>query len=172
MDFTQTFQANSKCININHDWSQFYRILVVLKYHRLPWANIFDTEISRCIYCSGIFGLLWDIYNPTNVCVKDVDSWASMVFRNYQNFIELTSNMIYCVALGIGLKLGQWTPGPKSSDRPEAGLILLGLHSLEWAFHWVSLSILLGPLKTGFPGLGQALYFFLRVWQDFVEFAN
>ena len=114
----------------------------------------------KYLYCSGIFGLLWDIYNPTNVCVKDVDSWASMVFRNYQNFIELTSNMIYCVALGIGLKLGQWTPGPKSSDRPEAGLILLGLHSLEWAFHWVSLSILLGPLKTGFPSLGQALYFF------------
>ena len=31
-------------------------------------------------------------------------SWASMVLQNYQNFIELTSNMIYIVAFGGGLK--------------------------------------------------------------------
>ena len=34
MDFTRTFEANAKCKNINHVWSQFYKILVVLKYHR------------------------------------------------------------------------------------------------------------------------------------------
>ena len=44
------------------------------------------------------------IYAPTNVCVKDIDSWASVILQNYQNFIELTSNMIYIVALGVGLK--------------------------------------------------------------------
>ena len=31
-------------------------------------------------------------------------SWASMVLQNYQHFIELTSNMIYIVAFGGGLK--------------------------------------------------------------------
>ena len=39
-----------------------------------------------------------------NVCIKDIDSRASMVLQNYQNFIELTSNMIYIVALGVGFK--------------------------------------------------------------------
>ena len=49
MDFTRTFQANAKCNNINYVWSQFYKILVVLKYHRRPWVNIFDTSICRSI---------------------------------------------------------------------------------------------------------------------------
>ena len=49
MDFTRTFEANAKCNNINHVWSHFYKFLVVLKYHRRPWVNIFDTDISRCI---------------------------------------------------------------------------------------------------------------------------
>ena len=49
MDFTQTFEANAKCNNINHVWSHFYKILVVLKYHRRPWANIFDPDIFRSI---------------------------------------------------------------------------------------------------------------------------
>ena len=31
-------------------------------------------------------------------------TWASMVLQNYQNFIEMTSNMIYIVAFGGGLK--------------------------------------------------------------------
>ena len=39
-----------------------------------------------------------------NVFVKDFGSWGSMVLQNYQNFIEITSNMIYIVALGVGLK--------------------------------------------------------------------
>ena len=29
---------------------------------------------------------------------------ASMVLQNYQTYIELTSNMIYIVSLGVGLK--------------------------------------------------------------------
>ena len=56
------------------------------------------------LHQSGIFGLFWDIYAPTNVCVKDIDSRASMVLQNYQKFIEMTSNMIYIVALGVGFK--------------------------------------------------------------------
>ena len=44
----------------------------------------------------------WDIYAPTNILVKDIDSWASNVLQNYQTV--LTSNMNYFVALGVGLK--------------------------------------------------------------------
>ena len=47
MDFTRTFET--KCNNINLVWNHFYKILVVLKYHICPWANIFDTDIFRCI---------------------------------------------------------------------------------------------------------------------------
>ena len=49
MDFTRTFETTTKCNNINHVWSHFYKILVVLKYHRRLWANIFDTDICRSI---------------------------------------------------------------------------------------------------------------------------
>ena len=44
------------------------------------------------------------IYAPTNVCLKDIGSEASMVLQNYQNFIKMTSIMIYVVAFGGGLK--------------------------------------------------------------------
>ena len=39
-----------------------------------------------------------------NVCVKEIGSWASMVLQNYQYFIEMTSNMIYIVAIGSDFK--------------------------------------------------------------------
>jgi hypothetical protein len=43
-------------------------------------------------------------YASKNVCVKDIGSRASMVLQNYPNLIEITSNVIYIVALGVGLK--------------------------------------------------------------------
>ena len=52
MDFMWTFEANAKCNNINYVWSHFYKILVVLKHHRRPWAHIFDTDIFRSINIS------------------------------------------------------------------------------------------------------------------------
>ena len=58
MDFMRTFETTTKCNNINHVWNHFYKILVVLKYHRRLWANIFDTNISRCI----------NIYNKWCIC--------------------------------------------------------------------------------------------------------
>ena len=69
----------------------------------MPMSKIFDTDISRCIniYNRCVFGLFCDIYAPTNVCVKDIGSWASMVLQNYHNFIEMTSAKIYIVG---GLK--------------------------------------------------------------------
>ena len=47
MNFMRTFGANTKCNNIHYVWSHFYQILVVLKYHRRLWDNIFNTDISR-----------------------------------------------------------------------------------------------------------------------------
>ena len=46
MDFTRTFQTNTKCNNINHVWSHFYKVLVVLK---SMISSIFDKDTSRCI---------------------------------------------------------------------------------------------------------------------------
>ena len=31
-------------------------------------------------------------------------TWTSRVLQNYQNFPEMTSNMVYIVALGVALK--------------------------------------------------------------------
>ena len=74
MDFMRTFETTTKCNNINHFWSHFYKILVVLKYHRHPWANIFGTDISRCINTYfkvlaflGMFMLLQKILAPRHL---------------------------------------------------------------------------------------------------------
>jgi hypothetical protein len=50
------------------------------------------------------------IYASKNVCVRDIGSSASMELQNYQKFIELTLNMIYIVALGVGLKCPRKIP--------------------------------------------------------------
>ena len=66
-----------KCNNINHLWSQLYKILVVLKYHRHLWGNIFDTDVSRCINIDikGLYlAFFWNIYAHRNVCVKDIST--------------------------------------------------------------------------------------------------
>jgi hypothetical protein len=42
--------------------------------------------------------MFWDSYAPTNVFVKN------MVLQNFQHFTKMTSNLIYIVALGVGLK--------------------------------------------------------------------
>jgi hypothetical protein len=93
MDFTQTFEANTKCNNINHVWSHFYKILVVLKYRRRPWANIFDTDICRSINipknAKYIHHFNVGIYASRNVCVKDINSRVSMVLQNYQTWFRL-----------------------------------------------------------------------------------
>ena len=62
-----------------------------------------DAKIPTFKWC--IWPFFFDIYDPTNVRVKDIGSWASMVLLDYQNLIEMTSNMIYIVALGVGLNV-------------------------------------------------------------------
>ena len=74
IDFMGTFQANAKCNNINHVWSQFYKILVVLKYHRRPWVNIFDTVISRCIntYIKVVYLAFFGIFMLLQMSVSKI----------------------------------------------------------------------------------------------------
>ena len=63
------------------------------------------TQTCISTYIKVVFLAFWgNIYAPTNVCVKVIDSKASMVLQNYQNFTEMTSNMIYIVAFGVGFK--------------------------------------------------------------------
>ena len=59
MDFTRTFEANTKCNNMKYVWSHFYQILVVLKYHRRLWNNIF-----RCInnHIKGVYLAFFGIF--------------------------------------------------------------------------------------------------------------
>ena len=74
MNFTRTFQANNKCNNTNHVWSHFYKILVVLKYHRHPWGNIFDTDISKCIntYIKVVFLAFFGIFMLLQMSVSKI----------------------------------------------------------------------------------------------------
>ena len=74
MDFTRTFEANAKCNNMNHVWSHFYKILVVLKYHRRLWANIFDTDISRCIntYIKVVYLAFFGIFMLLQMSVSKI----------------------------------------------------------------------------------------------------
>ncbi len=45
-----------------------------------------------------------DVYASKNVCVKDIISGSSMVLRNYQNLIEMTSNIFHVIAFGVRFK--------------------------------------------------------------------
>ena len=58
----------------------------------------------KCPKKGQIYHFDVDIYASKNFCIKDIDSRASMILQNYQKLIEITSNMIYIVALGVGLK--------------------------------------------------------------------
>ena len=110
MDFTRTLcvEANAKCNNKNHDWNYFYKILVVLKYQRRPWANIFGTYICRSIdipkKCQ-IHQFNVGIYASSNVCIKDIDSRASLVLQNCQKFTVLNRGRVNWFAKILG---GVW----------------------------------------------------------------
>ena len=142
MDFMRTFQTNSKCNNINHVWSHFYKILVVLKYHRRLWANIFDTDISRCIntyikvvYLAffGIFMLLqmsvskilahrrlW-YFKTTKILQKWLQTWFILLHLALVWNVRVKSIWTYSALFEIGL-----TDLPKSGEmgvRPPAPLV-------------------------------------------------
>ena len=74
MDFTRTFEANTKCNNMKYVWSHFYQILVVLKYHRCLWNNIFDTDIFRCIntHIKGVYLAFFGIYMLLEMSVSNI----------------------------------------------------------------------------------------------------
>ena len=64
MDFTWTFEANTKCNNMKYVWSHFFQILVVLKYHRRLWNNIYDTDIFTYIntHIKGAYLAFFEIF--------------------------------------------------------------------------------------------------------------
>ena len=74
MDFTRTFEANTKCNNMKYVWSHFYQILVVLKYHRRLWNIIFDTDIFRCIntYIKGVYLAFFGIFMLLEMVVSKI----------------------------------------------------------------------------------------------------
>ena len=74
-------------------------------------------QIHNYLHQIGVFGLFLDCYAPENVCVKDIDSQASMVLQKYQDFTEMTSNMIYIFAFGVGLKCPCKIQVPCSADQ-------------------------------------------------------
>ena len=138
----------------------FYKILVGFKYHRRPWANIFDTNTCRSInipkkakhalmYCAS-----------KNVFVKDIGSWASMVLQKYQTFIEVTSNMIYIVAIGVGFKcprkihLNTWCPPSlRFSDLSTA---LINNEEEEDVLSWYPF-LFIPPTKIGGSSLPHSI---------------
>ena len=74
LDFTRTFEANTKCNNINYVWSHFYQILVVLMYRRRLWNNIFDTDIFRCIntHIKGVYLAFFGIFMLLEMSVSKI----------------------------------------------------------------------------------------------------
>ena len=74
MDFTRTFEANTKCNSIKYVWSHFYQLLVVLKYHRCLWNNIFDTDIFRCINTNikGVYLAIFGIFMLLEMSVSKI----------------------------------------------------------------------------------------------------
>ena len=74
MDFMRTFEANTKCNNNKYVWSHFYQILVVLKYHRRLWNNIFDTDIFRCIntHIKGVYLAFFAIFMLLEMSVSKI----------------------------------------------------------------------------------------------------
>ena len=99
--FYADVSTNARCNNINHVWSHFCKLLVILKYHRRLWANIFDTYISRCIntFIKVVFLAAFLAYLCSYKC-----RYQRYWLQNYQKFTEMTSNIIYIVGFGVGLK--------------------------------------------------------------------
>ena len=83
------------------------------------------------------------IYASKNICVKDIGSRASMVLQNYQKLIEITSNLIYVFALGVGLKC----PREINLNTLWGGLVMWWSQS---AFHLVGKG-LIGLEKSEWP---------------------
>ena len=103
LDFMRTFQTTTKCNNINHVWSHFYKILVVLKYHRRLWANIFDTDISRCIntYIKVVYWAFLGIFMLLQMSVSKILAdrrlWYFKTTKNLQKWTQTWFILLHLV---------------------------------------------------------------------------
>ena len=112
MDFMRTFQTNTKCNNINHVCSHFYNIFVILKYHRCLWANIFDTDIYRCIntYIKVVYWAFLGIFMLLQMSVSKILADRRLWYFKTTKILQKWQNMIYIVAFGVGLKCPRKRP--------------------------------------------------------------
>ena len=103
MDFTRTFQTNTKCNNINHVCSHFYNFFVILKYHRCLWANIFDTDIYRCIniYIKVVYWAFLGIFMLLQMSVSKILAdrclWYFKTTKNLQKWIQTWFILLHLV---------------------------------------------------------------------------
>ena len=76
MDFTRTFEANNKCNNMKCVWSHFFQILVVLKYHRRLWNNIFGIFMLLQMFVPKMLtqGGLW-YFKTTKILFNRLQTW-------------------------------------------------------------------------------------------------
>ena len=88
MDITWTFEANTKWNNMKYVWSHFYQILVVLKYHRCLWSNIFDTDIFRCIntHIKGVYLAFFGIFMLLEMAVSKILFHRHLWYSNIPKF--------------------------------------------------------------------------------------
>ena len=111
MDFTQTFQTKTKCNKINHVCSYFYKILVVLKYHRCLWANIFDTDINRCIntYIKVVYLAFFGIFMLLQMYVSKILAhrhlWYFKSTKILQKWLQTWFILLHLVFFGIFMLL-------------------------------------------------------------------
>ena len=89
IDFTRTFQTNDKYNNVNYVWSHICKILVILKYHRHPWVNIFDTDISRCIntYIKVVYLAFFGIFMLLKMSVSKILAQGRLWYFKATNFL-------------------------------------------------------------------------------------
>ena len=89
-----TFEANAKCNNVNHVWSHFDKFLIVLKYHRRPWVNIFDTDISRCIntYSKVVYLAFFGIFMLLDMSLSKILAqgrlWYFKTIKNLSKWLQ------------------------------------------------------------------------------------
>ena len=114
----------------NHVWSQNYKFLVVLKYHRRPWVNVFDTDISRCVntYIKVVYMAFFGTFMFLKMSVSKILAQGRLwcfkttkrsIFQTFWKpdfgarflFIELdTSNFGYCLFFNFAelCKVWEW----------------------------------------------------------------
>ena len=96
-------KINEKCNYINHVSSHFYNFFVILKYYRCLWANIFDTDIYRCIntYIKVVYWAFLGIFMLLQMSVSKILAdrrlWYFKTTKNLQKWIQTWFILLHLV---------------------------------------------------------------------------